>query len=970
MRLPTRALITLASFTLVAPRAFAAGDSLFTVDPCRAIDTRSLATGGPALLPGETVIFQLAGVCGIPSNAKEVAINIAVVAPPAGGHAVVFAGDASAPPTSVLNFHAAQTRASNTIVQLAGDGSGTMALLNASGGSNDYVIDVAGYFLNFCPTITVSPTDPTLPAGSEGSPYSQTFTASGGTGPYTFAITAGVLPTPLNLDPGGDLSGTPAVAGDFSFTVAATDTANCTGYQEYTLHIACGTLAVSITPTPAQVCPSSTGNGASATAGLASYSWLITNGTITSATNTQSITYTAGSSGNVGLTVNVTDASACPGSGHAQRPDCREPFAACDHNRQPADVHGQRGERDVHPDVQRSDDEPLAFDATAAQVQTALNALSSIGGAGGSVVVTLAGGFFTVTFGGTLAGPEPQLTASGAGGCTVVVDPPAVCANSTGNQARGPAGAASYAWSITNGAITSATNIQTITYTAGSSGNVGLTLLVTTAPGCAASNSVDVPINANPATPTIAASNPQTFTVSGASGTFTLTFNGQTTSSLAFDATAAAVQTELNGLSSIGGVGGSAAVTQAGGVYTVTFGGTLTGPQPQLTASGAGGCIVVVDPPAVCAGSTGNQARGPAGATTYAWSVTNGTITSATDIQTITYTAGTPGNVGLTLVVTNASHCPAQGTLDVLIKASPATPTINPTPAQICANSAGNTANGPAGATTYAWSITNGVITSATNIQTITYTAGASGNVDLTLVVTNAQGCSAQNSLDVPINPIPAFTPAAGALPVATFNVAYSLTFAGTVGTAPFTFALASGALPTGMTLNSNGSVSPNTPSVTGPFAFSITVTDANGCSSTQAYTLNVQPNLGTDAYSGVGNTQLFITGVAGAPTTPAVSSATTVLANDTPGGIAVTAGTTACGGIGGSITMDATGRFIYTPPVGVAGVANCSYTGTSNGVSATASRHDRLQRHGLVGRQRDRLRDERRPLEHAFQRR
>ena len=415
-----------------------------------------------------------------------------------------------------------------------------------------------------------------------------------------------------------------------------------------------------------------------------------------------------------------------------------------------------------------------------------------------------------------------------------------------------------------------------------------------------------------------------------------MTFNGQTTSSLAFDATAAAVQTELNGLSSIGGVGGSAAVTQAGGVYTVTFGGTLTGPQPQLTASGAGGCIVVVDPPAVCAGSTGNQARGPAGATTYAWSVTNGTITSATDIQTITYTAGASGNVGLTLVVTNASHCPAQGTLDVLIKASPATPTINPTPAQICANSAGNTANGPAGATTYAWSITNGVITSATNIQTITYTAGASGNVDLTLVVTNAQGCSAQNSLDVPINPIPAFTPAAGALPVATFNVAYSLTFAGTVGTAPFTFALASGALPTGMTLNSNGSVSPNTPSVTGPFAFSITVTDANGCSSTQAYTLNVQPNLGTDAYSGVGNTQLFITGVAGAPTTPAVSSATTVLANDTPGGIAVTAGTTACGGIGGSITMDATGRFIYTPPVGVAGVANCSYTGTSNGVSAT----------------------------------
>ncbi|HSB63289.1 MAG TPA: putative Ig domain-containing protein [Thermoanaerobaculia bacterium] len=208
----------------------------------------------------------------------------------------------------------------------------------------------------------------------------------------------------------------------------------------------------------------------------------------------------------------------------------------------------------------------------------------------------------------------------------------------------------------------------------------------------------------------------------------------------------------------------------------------------------------------------------------------------------------------------------------------------------------------------------------------------------LTLVVTNAQGCSAQNSVNVPINPIPAFTPAAGALSVATFNVAYSLTFAGTGGTAPYTFVLASGALPTGMTLNSNGSVSPNTPSATGAFAFSITVTDANGCSSTQTYTLNVQPNLGTDAYSGVGNTQFFITGVAGAPTTPAVSSATTVLANDTPGGIAVTAGTTACLGIGGSITMDTVGRFIYTPPVGLTGIANCTYTGTSNTIAATGA--------------------------------
>src|ERR1044071_7117686 len=49
----------------------------------------------------------------------------------------------------------------------------------------------------------------------------------------------------------------------------------------------------------------------------------------------------------------------------------------------------------------------------------------------------------------------------------------------------------------------------------------------------------------------------QQFTVSGGAGTFTLTFNGASTGSLAFNATAATVQAALAGLSTIGGVGGS-----------------------------------------------------------------------------------------------------------------------------------------------------------------------------------------------------------------------------------------------------------------------------------------------------------------------------------------------------------------------------------------------------------------------------
>src|SRR5690606_14434498 len=65
-------------------------------------------------------------------------------------------------------------------------------------------------------TITLAPA--TLPAGSVGTAYEQTLSASGGTAPYSFAVTAGALPAGLALDAGGMLAGTPTAAGSFAFT--------------------------------------------------------------------------------------------------------------------------------------------------------------------------------------------------------------------------------------------------------------------------------------------------------------------------------------------------------------------------------------------------------------------------------------------------------------------------------------------------------------------------------------------------------------------------------------------------------------------------------------------------------------------------------------------------------------------------------------------------------------------------------
>ncbi|MEU9515921.1 hypothetical protein [Micromonospora sp. NPDC048169] len=80
-----------------------------------------------------------------------------------------------------------------------------------------------------------------------------------------------------------------------------------------------------------------------------------------------------------------------------------------------------------------------------------------------------------------------------------------------------------------------------------------------------------------------------TVTIGGtpSGGTFTLTFGGQTTSGIAYNAAPSAVQSALVALSSIGS--GNATVSgSAGGPYSVTISaaGTLTGSGASLTPSG------------------------------------------------------------------------------------------------------------------------------------------------------------------------------------------------------------------------------------------------------------------------------------------------------------------------------------------------------------------------------------------------
>ena len=195
----------------------------------------------------------------------------------------------------------------------SGSSSALLQALDSVGniGSRSYTVNIG------TGSLTVNPA--TLPSGTQGTPYSQTVTATGGNGSYTYSISSGSLPAGLGLNAStGAISGTPTGSGPSTFTVRADDTNGNFGTRGYTVNIGTNSLTVNPSTLPSGTQGVAYNQTVTATGGTAPYTFLLSSGSLPAGlslnSSTGAISGTPTGSGVSSFTVRAVDPNGNAGS--------------------------------------------------------------------------------------------------------------------------------------------------------------------------------------------------------------------------------------------------------------------------------------------------------------------------------------------------------------------------------------------------------------------------------------------------------------------------------------------------------------------------------------------------------------------------------------------------------------------------------------------------------------------------------
>src|ERR1700731_1438086 len=295
------------------------------------------------------------------------------------------------------------------------------------------------------------------------------------------------------------------------------------------------------------------------------------------------------------------------------------------------------------------------------------------------------------------------------------------------------------------------------------------------------------------------------------------------------------------------------------------------------------------------------------------WSLTGAGALSGQTATAVTYTAPaskTPASPA-TIPATSVFDATKTTMLTVNLVAPPSVTTTS-----LAAGTVGTaysaTLAATNGATPYTWSVTVGTLptglTLAAGTGAITGTPTAYGTSGFTVQVKDANNFTATAALSIKISPAPVVITTTS-LPNGIVNSpGYSATLQSTGGATPITWAVTTGALPTGLTLAANGAIT-GTPTTAGTSNFSVTATDSStpALTATKALSITIVPVLSITTSSlpnGVTSTAYSAT----LQSTGGVAPITwTVSIGSLPAGLSLNAST---GAITGSPTTAGTTNF------------------------------------------------------------
>ena len=123
-------------------------------------------------------------------------------------------------------------------------------------------------------------TSAALPNGTVGTTYSQTLSASGGSGTYSWSVTNGSLPAGLSLSTGGAITGTPTAAGPANFTVQVKDGSQNTATKDLSIAVTAAPLHVATGSLPNGMAGAAYSETLGGTGGTGGYSWSLTTGSL------------------------------------------------------------------------------------------------------------------------------------------------------------------------------------------------------------------------------------------------------------------------------------------------------------------------------------------------------------------------------------------------------------------------------------------------------------------------------------------------------------------------------------------------------------------------------------------------------------------------------------------------------------------------------------------------------------------